>query len=151
MGDNAYRSTLQLLSPSPGQDFQGRLREGAKEEQRRSLFILFSDLFLVPQMVANLPCLVTLQPGPEDSRKTCGVDFDVKSFCAENLEEKIPKRYYLTPSSPKSLPPAYYHNHPLQPGIDKELLGILVSYKVRINLMVVEGERDPGSVWARAG
>ncbi|XP_021009116.1 arrestin-C [Mus caroli] len=43
------------------------------------------------QMVANLPCSVTLQPGPEDSGKPCGVDFEVKSFCAENLEEKIPK------------------------------------------------------------
>uniref|UniRef100_A0A8D2JNB3 Arrestin-C n=2 Tax=Sciurus TaxID=10001 RepID=A0A8D2JNB3_SCIVU len=44
------------------------------------------------QMVANLPCSVTLQPGPEDSGKACGVDFEVKSFCAENLEEKISKR-----------------------------------------------------------
>ncbi|XP_069923211.1 arrestin-C isoform X3 [Oryctolagus cuniculus] len=43
------------------------------------------------QMVANLPCSVTLQPGPEDAGKACGVDFEVKSFCAENLEEKIPK------------------------------------------------------------
>ncbi|XP_076774511.1 arrestin-C isoform X2 [Arvicanthis niloticus] len=43
------------------------------------------------QMVANLPCSVTLQPGPEDSGKPCGVDFEVKSFCAENLEEKISK------------------------------------------------------------
>ncbi|KAF7474188.1 Hypothetical predicted protein [Marmota monax] len=44
------------------------------------------------QMVANLPCSVTLQPGPEDSGKACGVDFEVKSFCAENLEEKVSKR-----------------------------------------------------------
>ncbi|XP_058514760.1 arrestin-C [Ochotona princeps] len=43
------------------------------------------------QMVANLPCSMTLQPGPEDSGKACGIDFEVKSFCAENLEEKIPK------------------------------------------------------------
>lgn len=27
----------------------------------------------------------------------------------------------------------------LQPGMDKELLGILVSYKVRVNLMVSGG------------
>lgn len=32
-------------------------------------------------------CLCTLQ--------ACGVDFEVKSFCAENLEDKIPKRYPL--------------------------------------------------------
>nr|XP_046244190.1 beta-arrestin-1 isoform X2 [Scatophagus argus] len=40
----------------------------------------------------NLPCSVTLQPGPEDTGKACGVDFEVKAFCAENLEEKIHKR-----------------------------------------------------------
>ncbi|RVE65341.1 hypothetical protein OJAV_G00134710 [Oryzias javanicus] len=65
----------------------------------------------------NLPCSVTLQPGPEDTGKwgrlnvtltapppppacntaasapqACGVDFEVKAFCAENAEEKIHKR-----------------------------------------------------------
>eukprot|EP00071_Canis_lupus_P029835 XP_022263392.1 beta-arrestin-1 isoform X5 [Canis lupus familiaris] len=40
----------------------------------------------------NLPCSVTLQPGPEDTGKACGVDYEVKAFCAENLEEKIHKR-----------------------------------------------------------
>ncbi|XP_069049834.1 arrestin 3b, retinal (X-arrestin) isoform X1 [Lepisosteus oculatus] len=40
----------------------------------------------------NLPCSVTLQPGPDDVGKSCGVDFEIKGFCAENLEEKIHKR-----------------------------------------------------------
>ncbi|XP_043849207.1 beta-arrestin-1 isoform X3 [Dromiciops gliroides] len=40
----------------------------------------------------NLPCSVTLQPGPEDTGKACGVDYEVKAFCAENLEEKTHKR-----------------------------------------------------------
>ncbi|XP_067364316.1 beta-arrestin-1 isoform X3 [Channa argus] len=40
----------------------------------------------------NLPCSVTLQPGPEDTGKACGVDFEVKAFCAEHVEEKIHKR-----------------------------------------------------------
>uniref|UniRef100_A0A8D2LLN6 Beta-arrestin-1 n=1 Tax=Varanus komodoensis TaxID=61221 RepID=A0A8D2LLN6_VARKO len=40
----------------------------------------------------NLPCSVTLQPGPEDTGKACGVDYEVKAFCAENPEEKIHKR-----------------------------------------------------------
>nr|XP_057935318.1 beta-arrestin-1 isoform X1 [Doryrhamphus excisus] len=48
----------------------------------------------------NLPCSVTLQPGPEDTGKVdilfapqaCGVDFEVKVFCADNAEEKIHKR-----------------------------------------------------------
>nr|AUG68939.1 arrestin-visual-X [Geotria australis] len=46
-------------------------------------------VFNLPQ---NLPCSVTLQPGPDDAGKACGVDFEVKAFCAENLEEKIHKR-----------------------------------------------------------
>ncbi|XP_026508870.1 arrestin-C [Terrapene carolina triunguis] len=44
------------------------------------------------EMATNLPCSVTLQPGPDDLGKACGVDFEVKGFCAENLEEKIHKR-----------------------------------------------------------
>ncbi|XP_062939896.1 arrestin-C [Cynocephalus volans] len=44
------------------------------------------------KMIANLPCSVTLQPGPEDAGKACGIDFEVKSFCAENLEEKVSKK-----------------------------------------------------------
>ncbi|XP_054975956.1 beta-arrestin-1 isoform X1 [Sorex araneus] len=43
----------------------------------------------------NLPCSVTLQPGPEDTGKACGVDYEVKAFCAENLDEKIHKRGLL--------------------------------------------------------
>ncbi|XP_066496015.1 arrestin-C [Tiliqua scincoides] len=44
------------------------------------------------EMATNLPCSVTLQPGSDDVGKSCGVDFEVKGFCAENLEEKIHKR-----------------------------------------------------------
>ncbi|XP_031410581.1 arrestin-C [Meleagris gallopavo] len=44
------------------------------------------------EIATNLPCSVTLQPGPDDVGKACGVDFEVKGFCAENLEEKIHKR-----------------------------------------------------------
>ncbi|KAM8965943.1 arrestin-C isoform 1-T2 [Sarcophilus harrisii] len=44
------------------------------------------------QLPTNLPCSVTLQPAPEDADKACGVDFEVKSFYAENVEEKISKR-----------------------------------------------------------
>ncbi|XP_068918575.1 arrestin-C [Petaurus breviceps papuanus] len=44
------------------------------------------------QLPTNLPCSVTLQPGPEDAGKACGVDYEVKSFYAENFEEKIHKR-----------------------------------------------------------
>nr|XP_033801699.1 arrestin-C [Geotrypetes seraphini] len=44
------------------------------------------------QMATNLPCSVSLQPGAEDSGKCCGVDFEIKGFCAENLQENICKR-----------------------------------------------------------
>ncbi|XP_044162505.1 arrestin-C [Bufo gargarizans] len=40
----------------------------------------------------NLPCSVTLQPGPDDGGKPCGVDFEVKGFSAENAEEKVHKK-----------------------------------------------------------
>ncbi|KAE8584031.1 hypothetical protein XENTR_v10020796 [Xenopus tropicalis] len=43
-------------------------------------------------MATDLPCSVTLQPGPEDTGKKCGVDFEVKGFCAENVEEKVPRK-----------------------------------------------------------
>ncbi|KAK3550424.1 hypothetical protein QTP86_025155 [Hemibagrus guttatus] len=45
--------------------------------------------FTIPQ---NLPCSVTLQPGPEDTGKACGVDYEIRAFCARSVEEKIHKR-----------------------------------------------------------
>ncbi|XP_077589216.1 arrestin 3b, retinal (X-arrestin) [Stigmatopora nigra] len=35
------------------------------------------------QMPPNLPCSVSLQPGPNDSGKACGVDFEVKAYIAK--------------------------------------------------------------------
>ncbi|XP_069623425.1 beta-arrestin-2 [Ranitomeya imitator] len=45
--------------------------------------------FTIPQ---NLPCSVTLQPGPEDTGKACGVDYEIRAFCAKSVEEKMHKR-----------------------------------------------------------
>ncbi|XP_022603606.1 arrestin red cell-like [Seriola dumerili] len=45
--------------------------------------------FIIPQ---NLPCSVTLQPGPEDTGKACGVDFELRVFCAKTVNEKIHHR-----------------------------------------------------------
>uniref|UniRef100_K7F2B2 S-arrestin n=1 Tax=Pelodiscus sinensis TaxID=13735 RepID=K7F2B2_PELSI len=42
-----------------------------------------------------LPCSVALQPAPHDVGKCCGVDFEVKAFCTENVEERIPKRNFV--------------------------------------------------------
>lgn len=43
----------------------------------------------------NLPCSVSLQPGPGDKGKSCGVDYEVKAFIAHdatNADEKISKK-----------------------------------------------------------
>ncbi|XP_066477583.1 S-arrestin [Tiliqua scincoides] len=40
----------------------------------------------------SLPCSVSLQPAPHDVGKCCGVDFEVKAFSAENVEDRILKR-----------------------------------------------------------
>ncbi|XP_031713065.1 arrestin 3a, retinal (X-arrestin) [Anarrhichthys ocellatus] len=43
----------------------------------------------------NLPCSVSLQPGPDDKGKACGVDFEVKAFLANdkcNADETIDKK-----------------------------------------------------------
>uniref|UniRef100_A0AAQ4QRD0 Arrestin C-terminal-like domain-containing protein n=1 Tax=Gasterosteus aculeatus aculeatus TaxID=481459 RepID=A0AAQ4QRD0_GASAC len=45
--------------------------------------------FTIPQ---NLPCSVTLQPGAEDTGKACGVDYELRAFCAKTAEEKIHQR-----------------------------------------------------------
>ncbi|KAG8441488.1 hypothetical protein GDO86_007016 [Hymenochirus boettgeri] len=45
--------------------------------------------FTIPQ---NLPCSVTLQPGPEDTGKACGVDYEIRASCARTMEEKMHKR-----------------------------------------------------------
>ncbi|XP_037125415.1 arrestin 3a, retinal (X-arrestin) [Syngnathus acus] len=47
------------------------------------------------EIPTNLPCSVSLQPGPDDKGKACGVDFEVKAFLANdkcNPDEKIEKK-----------------------------------------------------------
>nr|ATY71607.1 arrestin 3b [Maurolicus mucronatus] len=44
---------------------------------------------------ANLPCSVSMQPGPKDKGKCCGVDFEVRAYianAADNPEEHISKK-----------------------------------------------------------
>ncbi|XP_075910846.1 beta-arrestin-1-like [Petromyzon marinus] len=49
--------------------------------------------FSMPQ---NLPCSVTMQPAPSDKDKSCGVDFEVKAFCCEKLDEDIKKKHSVS-------------------------------------------------------
>lgn len=44
------------------------------------------------QIPKNVPASVTLQPAPGDTGKPCGVDYELKTYCAEDLEEKPHKR-----------------------------------------------------------
>ncbi|XP_029918586.1 arrestin 3b, retinal (X-arrestin) isoform X2 [Myripristis murdjan] len=47
------------------------------------------------QMPTDLPCSVSLQPGPNDAGKACGVDFEVKGYVAnepDNADEVIEKK-----------------------------------------------------------
>uniref|UniRef100_A0A3P9LA49 Arrestin-C n=1 Tax=Oryzias latipes TaxID=8090 RepID=A0A3P9LA49_ORYLA len=47
------------------------------------------------EIPTNLPCSVSLQPGPDDKGKACGVDFEVKTYLAKeknNPDEKIDKK-----------------------------------------------------------
>nr|XP_008008125.1 beta-arrestin-2 isoform X2 [Chlorocebus sabaeus] len=66
--------------------------------------------FTIPQ---NLPCSVTLQPGPEDTGKACGVDFEIRAFCAKSLEEKSHKRNSVRLVIRK----LYYHGEPLSVNV----------------------------------
>nr|XP_032834538.1 beta-arrestin-1-like [Petromyzon marinus] len=47
-------------------------------------------------MPQNLPCSVTMQPAPSDKDKSCGVDFEVKAFCCEKLDEDIKKKHSVS-------------------------------------------------------
>ncbi|KAL2078864.1 hypothetical protein ACEWY4_024608 [Coilia grayii] len=82
-----YISTFQAFPPLPEE------RKPLSRLQERLLKKLGQHAhpfnFTIPQ---NLPCSVTLQPGPEDTGKACGVDFEVRAFCAKSVDEKIHKR-----------------------------------------------------------
>uniref|UniRef100_A0A2K6JVJ2 Beta-arrestin-2 n=1 Tax=Rhinopithecus bieti TaxID=61621 RepID=A0A2K6JVJ2_RHIBE len=95
-------------------------------------------LFPLPQIPQNLPCSVTLQPGPEDTGKACGVDFEIRAFCAKSLEEKSHKRnsvrlvirkVQFAPEKPGPQPSAETTRHflmsdrslHLEASLDKEL------------------------------
>ncbi|XP_037316390.2 arrestin 3b, retinal (X-arrestin) isoform X1 [Pungitius pungitius] len=51
------------------------------------------------QMPTNLPCSVSLQPGPNDAGKACGVDFEVKAYIANTADEEVEKKYVVSAQS----------------------------------------------------
>uniref|UniRef100_A0A8C9WQV8 Arrestin beta 2 n=1 Tax=Scleropages formosus TaxID=113540 RepID=A0A8C9WQV8_SCLFO len=82
-----YISTFQAYPPLPEERKPySRLQERLLKKLGQHAYPFY---FTIPQ---NLPCSVTLQPGPEDTGKACGVDFEIRAFCAKSVEEKIHKR-----------------------------------------------------------
>ncbi|KAG2463607.1 ARRB1 protein, partial [Polypterus senegalus] len=82
-----YVSTIQVYPPTSEEKKQNTSLQQHLIKKLGEYAYPFT--FTIP---TNLPCSITLQPGPDDIGKSCGVDFEVKAFCADNLEEKIHKR-----------------------------------------------------------
>ncbi|XP_069033971.1 arrestin, beta 2b isoform X2 [Embiotoca jacksoni] len=82
-----YVSTIQAFPP-PQEETKAvsRLQERLLKKLGQHAYTFN---FTIPQ---NLPCSVTLQPGPEDTGKACGVDYELRAFCAKNVEDKIHQR-----------------------------------------------------------
>ncbi|KAF3836711.1 hypothetical protein F7725_004175 [Dissostichus mawsoni] len=113
-----YVSTLQVFPPleekkTPLSRLQERLLK--KLGQQAHPFH-----FTIPQ---KLPCSVTLQPGAEDTGKACGVDYELRAFCAKTAEEKIhqsrsflmsDRSLHLEASLDKEL---YYHGEPISVNV----------------------------------
>ncbi|XP_040886716.1 arrestin, beta 2b [Toxotes jaculatrix] len=82
-----YVSTVQAVPPlQEAKQPLSRLQEKLMKKLGQHAYP-FS--FTIPQ---NLPCSVTLQPSPEDTGKACGVDYELRVFCAKTAEEKIHQR-----------------------------------------------------------
>uniref|UniRef100_A0A8C9XKX6 Arrestin beta 2 n=1 Tax=Sander lucioperca TaxID=283035 RepID=A0A8C9XKX6_SANLU len=70
-----YISTFQAFPPVPEEKkANSRLQERLLKKLGQHAHPFY---FTIPQ---NLPCSVTLQPGPEDTGKACGVDFEIRAF-----------------------------------------------------------------------
>ncbi|XP_048034196.1 arrestin, beta 2a isoform X2 [Megalobrama amblycephala] len=82
-----YIFTFQAYPPIPEESKpHSRLQERLLKKLGQNAYPFH---FTIPQ---NLPCSVTLQPGPEDTGKACGVDFEIRAFCAKSMDDKNHKR-----------------------------------------------------------
>ncbi|XP_033372646.1 S-arrestin isoform X5 [Parus major] len=203
-----FFSRVQVYPPADKPESLTLLQESLLKKLGKNAYPFF---FTFPDY---LPCSVCLQPAPRDVDKTCGVDFEVKAFSTENVEERIHKRnsarllirkVQYAPEEPGPQPCAettwqffmsnkplhlkaclskevYYHGEPIpvtitinnstektvkkikvqveqvtnvvlyssdfytkvvaseeariKDGIDKTVMGILVSYKIKVKLTV---------------
>ncbi|KAM9378392.1 S-arrestin [Phaethornis superciliosus] len=81
-----FFSRVQVYPPADKPESLSHLQESLLKKLGKNAYPFF---FTFPDY---LPCSVCLQPGPRDVDKTCGVDFEVKAFSTENLDERIRKR-----------------------------------------------------------
>ncbi|KAI6063370.1 S-arrestin isoform X3 [Aix galericulata] len=81
-----YFSRVQLYPSADKPDSLTHLQESLLKKLGKNAYPFF---FTFPDY---LPCSVCLQPAPRDVDKSCGVDFEVKAFSTENVEERIHKR-----------------------------------------------------------
>uniref|UniRef100_A0A8B9IHP9 S-arrestin n=1 Tax=Anser cygnoides TaxID=8845 RepID=A0A8B9IHP9_ANSCY len=81
-----FFSRVQLYPPADKPDSLTHLQESLLKKLGKNAYPFF---FTFPDY---LPCSVCLQPAPRDVDKSCGVDFEVKAFSTENVEERIHKR-----------------------------------------------------------
>ncbi|NXJ77161.1 ARRS protein, partial [Trogon melanurus] len=80
-----FFSRVQVYPPADKPESLTHLQESLLKKLGKNAYPFFFTL-------NYLPCSVCLQPAPRDVDKTCGVDFEVKAFSTENVEERIHKR-----------------------------------------------------------
>ncbi|XP_040561947.1 S-arrestin isoform X4 [Gallus gallus] len=81
-----FFSRVQVYPPENRPESLSHLQESLLKKLGKNAYPFY---FTFPDY---LPCSVCLQPSPRDVDKSCGVDFEVKAFSTENLEERIHKR-----------------------------------------------------------
>ncbi|NXT63819.1 ARRS protein, partial [Chaetops frenatus] len=81
-----FFSRVQVYPPADKPESLTLLQESLLKKLGKNAYPFF---FTFPDY---LPCSVCLQPAPRDIDKTCGVDFEVKAFSTENVEERIHRR-----------------------------------------------------------
>lgn len=84
-----YLSSMQVYPPLKDQAEQKpltRLQERLIKKLGPNAYPFFFEL------PPNAPASVTLQPAPGDTGKPCGVDYELKTFVADSMDEKPHKR-----------------------------------------------------------
>ncbi|XP_054160861.1 beta-arrestin-1-like isoform X1 [Oppia nitens] len=90
-----FRKDLYLASEQifPAKDEPNSIKRQLTRLQERLIRKLGSNAFpFFFELPPHCPASVTLQPAPGDTGKPCGVDYELKAYVAENVDEKPHKR-----------------------------------------------------------